>query len=348
MPHRFTDHVVQQGLLKSDPFRLIDIGARGEPPEVFKPLEGSMETIGFEMDAAESARLNEAYKGKGYRCLPYVLGEKAEEKTFYVTNWPPSCGLYKNRIDYWSRYTPWHLKNLTVLKEVQVTTQGLDACLEREGIDSFDFLKIDVEGAEVDVLRGGASALRKCLGAQIETRFQNVNNCPLFADTDVFMRQHGFRLHDFLHIGKYPRKTLPDPRCWAGGKEVHWQEDSGQVMWGETLYFTDPIDGHDIVAKAGLDQPLKLIKFIIVVELYGYLDYAIELVNAYPDVIAKVMPVTVARDLLTPTVNGTVVSYARYVDAAKKGKDVMEREIPPPRPPSVLDTLKSKLGGLFR
>ena len=331
MAPRFTEYVVQNGLLKGDPFRVIDVGARGEPLHWFKPLEGSLETVGFEMDPDECVRLNELYNQNGFRYLPFVLGSKKEEKTFYITNWPFSCGLYKNRVDYWNRFASAHLRNLTVVREVQVITETLDLCLVRKDIDLPDFIKVDVEGAELDVLKGGKQTLNGCLGALVETRFQNASNCPLFTDTDIFMRENGFRLHDFLHLGHYPRRSLPDPRCWADGKEVAWQEDLGQLVWGDALYFADPIECPEVFAKAGLDRPIKLIKFVMLLELFGYPDYAAELINTYPSVIGELIRPASALDLLTPTVNGVSHSYERYVAAAQLGVEKMTAELSPPR-----------------
>ena len=289
------------------------------------------------MDADDCARLNEAYGEKGFRYFPYVLGERAESRTFYVANWPPSCGLYKKRVDFWSRYTPVNLRKLTVVREVPVTTVALDNCLKDEGIAAPDFIKVDVEGAELEVLRGGRNALAKALGVLVEARFSNANGCPLFAETDIFMRENRFRLYDFTYIGKYPRKHMPDPRAWLNGEEVSWPEDYGQLIWADALYFADPIEYPETILQAGLDDPVKLIKFISLLELFGCVDYAAELVTAFPAVISKVLPASEALDLLTPTVKGRKVSYDQYVRAAKNGTEAMINELapadPPPPPP---------------
>ena len=54
-------------------------------------------------------------------------------------------------------------------------------------------------------------------------------------------------------------------------------------------------------------------------ELLGYRDYAIELVFAYPAIIGKLVSPKMAVDLLTPSVDGSVILYERYVETAMKG-----------------------------
>jgi len=319
MMHRFTQYVVEKGLLISEPFRVIDVGARGSPLHWFTPLERYVETIGFEMDADECNRLNSLLAGKGFRFFSAVLGARAEPKTFYVTNLPFSSGLYRNREEFWQRFTYAHLNNLSVVNELPVVTETLDAILERNTVESPDFIKLDVEGAELDVLKGAQLALSKCLGVMVEVRFQDTSGCPLFSDSDVFLRERCFRLHDFLHLGKYPRATLPDSRCWVDGKEVTWRDDRGQLVWADAVYFVDPIDCVGIAARAGLENPLKLIKFIVLLELFGYVDYATELVVKYRSVINKIISSNLSLDLLTPPINGSVVTYERYVEISKKG-----------------------------
>ncbi|HTX63571.1 MAG TPA: FkbM family methyltransferase [Acidimicrobiales bacterium] len=57
--------------------------------------------------------------------------------------------------------------------DVTVTVDTLDALCVREGVDRLDFVKIDVEGAELQVLEGGAQAIeeyRPSMLVEIEAR----------------------------------------------------------------------------------------------------------------------------------------------------------------------------------
>src|SRR5260370_29952398 len=64
---------------------------------------------------------------------------------------------------------PW--RNLDVVREVEVTTTSLDAVAQKEGIGHIDFIKIDFEGAELEVLRGASRSLADRTVLCIKTEF---------------------------------------------------------------------------------------------------------------------------------------------------------------------------------
>ena len=64
-----------------------------------------------------------------------------------------------------------------------------------------DFMKIDVEGAELDVLKGANKCLRNILGVEIESCFfQLRKNQPLVNDVIKFLSNEDFEFIDFLSI----------------------------------------------------------------------------------------------------------------------------------------------------
>ena len=65
--------------------------------------------------------------------------------------------------------------------------------------DGIDFLKIDVQGAELECFIGGARALESAVFVQTEAMFVEIyDGQPLFADQDQWLREHGFQLHTIL------------------------------------------------------------------------------------------------------------------------------------------------------
>ena len=88
--------------------------------------------------------------------------------------------------------------NFAVTHTEEVATCRLDDVKE---IDKCQYLKIDVQGAELDVLHGAEHLLEGVLFAEIEVEFLPVyTGQPLFAEIDQFMRLHGFYLHRLVDI----------------------------------------------------------------------------------------------------------------------------------------------------
>lgn len=89
-------------------------------------------------------------------------------------------------------------------RQVRVAVDSLDRCAERLGLSAVHFVKLDVEGAELDALRGAEGTLR---------RFSPAVMCEL---TDARTEPWGYRgvdIHDFLAgLGYRWFALLPDGR----------------------------------------------------------------------------------------------------------------------------------------
>jgi hypothetical protein len=108
---------------------------------------------------------------------------------------------------------------------MSVQTMPLDACLARHDVPRADFLELDVQGSELDVLIGAEATLRTTLGVQVEVEFVPIYvDQPLFADVDRFLRGRGFELFDLsrYHVRRAALEATTPTR--------------GQLLWGHALY----------------------------------------------------------------------------------------------------------------
>ncbi len=81
---------------------------------------------------------------------------------------------------------------------VSKTTVRLDTLLERRGDPAPDFLKLDVQGYELEILRGAPKTLAGAEAVLLEASLMSVNaGCPLIGEVMAFMGTAGFRLFDF-------------------------------------------------------------------------------------------------------------------------------------------------------
>lgn len=78
--------------------------------------------------------------------------------------------------------------------EHSLVTRTLDELVDDHLPDAADiFLKIDVQGAELEVLKGGAETLRKCALVQLEVAMLQYNEgAPLMPETIAFMAERSF------------------------------------------------------------------------------------------------------------------------------------------------------------
>jgi FkbM family methyltransferase len=84
----------------------------------------------------------------------------------------------------------------------QRTTVALDGLLSSRP-QRVDFLKLDVQGYELEVLKGGSRALQEAEFVLMETSLMPVNQgCPTFAEVVAFMDGRGFRVFDLCDQGR--------------------------------------------------------------------------------------------------------------------------------------------------
>jgi FkbM family methyltransferase len=210
--------------------RIAAVGALslGEGTEPYDGLvaKGGATVVGFEPVREECARLN-ARHGPVHRYLPFALGD-GRRRTFYRTAAPENSSLYPPNHGLLRKFQA--LADLfEVVGTEEIDTVRLDDVAE---LGDIDFIKIDVQGAELDVLRGGARVLRDAVVVQTEVEFVPMyDGQPLFGDVDVALREAGFLLHRIdSPRGRAFRPLVPQAGLAA---------PLSQLLWADFVYVRD-------------------------------------------------------------------------------------------------------------
>lgn len=96
------------------------------------------------------------------------------------------------------------------LPPTKLQTKTLDGLMESYGLPDPDLIKVDVQGAEIDVLRGGRNALDKAKLVILECPVTEYNEgAPNIHEYFRFMEECGFGVVDFLD------------RMWQRGRMIH-------------------------------------------------------------------------------------------------------------------------------
>ena len=187
---RFTKYLVGEKAFQANPLTVIDVGARGGFESHWESYGDQIRIIGFEPDTEECARLNEQSDAR-VSYFPVALDQHPGKRTLYITKYVASSGLYAPDIRHIQRFT--EEEDLTVVRTVELETVDLDSFLNQKNINEVDFIKLDTEGAELDILKGSIGLLQKTvLGLSIEVGFMQLHqNQPLFSDVDIFLRDLG-------------------------------------------------------------------------------------------------------------------------------------------------------------
>lgn len=185
---------LSQILGRALPLHVIDVGAAsmGKEGDPYHALLGdpAVHVTGFEPRAEACAERN-AGAPPHHRYLPYFIAD-GTARDFHVCANPLTSSLYKPNDRLLSLF---HNLHLPVVETSRVETKRLDDLPE---IAACDLLKIDVQGAELDVLQGGARVAGNALVVDVEVEFVPMyEGQALFGDIDVHLRGLGFMLHRF-------------------------------------------------------------------------------------------------------------------------------------------------------
>lgn len=193
---------------------IVDIGANpvdGEPP--YAPMlkyGGVCRVTGFEPQEVALQKLIDT-KSNQERYLPYVVGD-GSERILNVCFAEGMTSLFrpdKKVLEIFPPFESWG----KVISQQKVLTKKLDSIAE---IGELDYLKIDIQGGELDVFRNGRSKLKKTVLIQTEVSFIPLyEDQPTFSDIDIELRSQGFIPHFFPTLKNWmisPLVINNDPR----------------------------------------------------------------------------------------------------------------------------------------
>jgi FkbM family methyltransferase len=209
--------------------KVVDIGANpidGPAPYASLLASGCAEVVGFEPNAEALARLARQ-KGPRETYLPYAIGD-GRQHTLYRCQSEGMTSLLQPNPEVLSLIHGFSVWSRVVRTEL-VETKRLDDIPETAALD---YLKMDIQGAELMVLQHATDRLRHAVAIHTEVEFLPMYvGQPLFSDVDQFLRQHGFVLHRFNPLAT--RAVVP----LAVANKPY--EGYGQLFWADAVFMRD-------------------------------------------------------------------------------------------------------------
>ena len=246
------------------PLVFYDIGARGGIERPWEAFREVIEVVSFEPDRDEYELLLKNKKPNEI-IYPYALYRENETILFHLTKSRGCSSLYEPDLDFLQRYSG--VERFSIDRTVRIEAVSLDSLSDKPGIRKPDFIKVDVQGAELAVLEGGLQLLGEhVLGVEVEVEFHQLyKNQPVFADVDSFIRQSlGLELFD---LSKAYWKYKDGIR--VGG----WK---GQLMFGNALYLRPPDRMLPFLERFDAEQAYEKLTMLFLIAIrFGYFDYCL-------------------------------------------------------------------------
>lgn len=251
---------------------VLDVGARGGADEAMLPVAWASRIVCFEPDRTEAGIL--ASRGdprwRQYTVLPFAVGGASGMQELSVPDEAEGASLLRHNPSMVERFGTEHLH--APRKILPVETWTLNDLLGAGHIGRVDYMKLDVEGAELDILKAGTAVLDHCVALKVECSFldQRVGQ-PLIWDVLQFLTGAGFEVVDLQDVHRWRRRNLPaHPYRVRAAMEY----SRGQVAQCDVML----LRGATHVREH--DHALRL---MVLSAAMGFFDYAITVLRARPE-----------------------------------------------------------------
>jgi len=295
----FTRWVVRSGHLR-EPFVVLDIGVQGGENPRWQLLGDHVVVHGLDpiKEVIDELRRRIRHQANLHYHWIAAGSEDAEREFYFNAADPLSSSFYRAGADRFG------LRERRIDRARTVPVRRLDTLLRERTIERPDFLKIDVEGFEKEVFFGGQEVLESVLGVESESSFGVSPSYPRghFATVQEMLLERKLIAFDFS-FNRIPRETFQHALEQKGLPRIRDQDRVGKPATVNVLFCRNPIDEADRQdTYLSPCQPLsidRLIKMMIVYELHGLNDIALDTAERFRDALGSRFDVDKAIDLLT-------------------------------------------------
>ena len=250
------------------PLIIFDVGARNASYDA-RLLQPDACIFAFEPNPAEFEKIKRSktkIEAGTVHTFPTALAASTGQITLNISRRPGASSTLMPNAPFLARFKGDAFHEMAqIVDSVDVPAMTLVAVMQEAGLDHIDFLKLDTQGNEHDILTSAGTMLRNVSVIKVEVEFVELyEGQKLFADVDSLLRSFGFELFDLM----------VDPLC----RRPHVRPDLGpevcRLVWGDAIYVHAPYD---------FDAPRAIAKPMVLAEL-GLVDPALYLVTENPHI----------------------------------------------------------------
>jgi hypothetical protein len=306
-------------------FLLVDIGCAGGIDRKWRRLGRRLRAIGFDASAAEIENL----RGReGSTNLTYLNAlatinpnhpfaqKKAGQQDCQRNAWPrTSAKQYVDLVHAAHRSAAHSEAPAPSPESSEPPTEAgpiaimVPEYLQQNGITSVDFLKIDVDGKDFDLLNSFDEALSDLavLGVGVEVNFcgSDCDTDNTFHNIDRFLKARGFELLT-LSTRCYSVGALPSRFLGGAGPT-----ETGRILQGDAMYARDLASGlySDFANSLSAD---KLLNLIAMLAIFNLPDCAAEVALRFRATLSPRFDVDKILDLLAAQEEGAISGKGSY------------------------------------
>jgi FkbM family methyltransferase len=224
-----------QALACVDIGSVIDVGAnKGQFSLVVRSLFPDVEIHAFEPLETEFEKFKSVVVGP-VKHYAVALGAEATEAKFYITSRPDSSSLFKPGKDHEQLY------GVSLSSSKTVPVVRLADAIDVRALAAPVLMKLDVQGGELDVLKGAADMLPFIDTIYTEASFVSLyEHQPLAGEIIGFLAEHGFALRGVFNHSVAPG-VGPTQADFLFVKATSSAKGRRRIPPADTISFADKI-----------------------------------------------------------------------------------------------------------
>lgn len=219
----------------------LDVGCRWGIGHKLVTPDRLFQVFGFDPDPEECQRLNQYYDDALISFFPLALAQTAGPRTLYITQESACSSLFQPDPALTEQYPA--LACARQISTTQIQTTTLDLWAAQNTVRMIDYIKVDTQGSELEILKGGVGVLKTVRCLEVEVEFNPIYlGQPVFSDVDSFLRSLGFVLWKLSNQVHYSHQGKPnDP---LGEDQIFYDDMQavkhtlygGQIYWANAHY----------------------------------------------------------------------------------------------------------------
>lgn len=256
-------------LEQHDFINVYEIGSRGGAFKDLQKYQKNINYFGFEANEDECKKLNlDAKKHTVFNKEVYYqkgVGGDVVRSNLYVTS-QPGCSSFlepdKKILKFYNRQEWFEIDDV-----YEIETSSLKSIKNELKLESPDFLKIDVEGMDLEILKGLGGAIDNVLGLRMEINYLgHRKQQSSVGEIFTYLEKNNFYIFEFLENHSW-RLDSPMGDKYIKSNEINYSK--GQLAHGDILAFKNPID---IIESQNFNISSK-IKYAALLDCYGYISH---------------------------------------------------------------------------
>jgi len=181
-------------------------------------LHGSLASTVYEADASCCPQIEAEQRLAGYgevQIIPACVGLSGKTISFNLNFEPYTSSIlnlnpkYRNFYYDMGRFDYTYGCAMAPVRQMQMSTISLDDIEDKYPID---FLSLDTQGSELEILKGAAASLANAAGVETEVSFRQIyDKSALFGEICAFLNYLGFEFIRFTNLTEDAPRTMPVP-----------------------------------------------------------------------------------------------------------------------------------------